>query len=42
MFRGSGNRFFGDPGEKKPLRLIDAQTVGDGLVYLAYEVVRAP
>jgi dihydrofolate reductase len=28
---GSGKRLFGDTSEKKPLQLVDAQTVGDGV-----------
>jgi dihydrofolate reductase len=38
---GAGERMFGETGGIKPMRLIDVQTVGDGLVRLAYEVVRA-
>ena len=37
---GAGERFFGETSRKQPLRLIDTRTIGDGLVYLAYEVVR--
>jgi len=37
---GAGERFFGEIGDKKPMRLLDTQTIGEGLVYLAYEVVR--
>jgi dihydrofolate reductase len=37
---GAGERFFGETGEKKPMRLIETKTIGDGLVYLAYEPVR--
>jgi dihydrofolate reductase len=37
---GAGGRFFGETGEKKPMRLIETKRIGDGLVYLAYEVVR--
>jgi dihydrofolate reductase len=39
---GAGERMFGESGGMKPMRLIDVQTVGDGLVRLAYEVLRAP
>jgi dihydrofolate reductase len=39
---GAGARMFGENGGMKPMRLIDVKTVGDGLVRLAYEVVRAP
>ncbi|MCW3021921.1 MAG: deaminase/reductase [Conexibacter sp.] len=37
---GAGERLFGDTSDKKPLRLLDARTVGDGLAYLTYELVR--
>ncbi|MFG2480508.1 dihydrofolate reductase family protein [Streptomyces fagopyri] len=37
---GTGERFFGETGDKKPMRLINARTVGDSLVLLAYELVR--
>jgi dihydrofolate reductase len=34
---GSGKRLFGDPGEKKKLRLVDSKTVGDdGVLILTY------
>jgi dihydrofolate reductase len=36
---GAGGRFFGETGERKPMRLLEAKTVGEGLVYLAYELV---
>jgi dihydrofolate reductase len=36
---GAGERLFGETSEMKPMRLIDTKTIGDGLVYLAYEVV---
>jgi dihydrofolate reductase len=36
---GGGERFFGEISNKKPLRLVDAQTIGDGLAFLTYEVV---
>jgi dihydrofolate reductase len=38
---GGGQRLLGDTGEKRPLRLIGTTRVGDGLVSLAYELVRA-
>jgi dihydrofolate reductase len=31
---GSGKRLFGETSEKKPLRLVDSKTVGDGVVIL--------
>jgi dihydrofolate reductase len=37
---GAGERLFGDTTDKKPMRLLDARTVGDGLAYLTYELVR--
>jgi dihydrofolate reductase len=39
---GAGQRLFGDTTDKKPLRLLDTRTVGDGLAYLTYELVREP
>jgi dihydrofolate reductase len=38
---GAGERLFGETREQKPMRLLDARTVGDGLAYLTYELVRA-
>ena len=37
---GAGERLFGETSEKKPMRLVDTKTVGDGLVCLNYEFVR--
>jgi len=37
---GSGKRLFGDTSDKKPLRLTDSKTVGDGVTILVYEPVR--
>ena len=37
---GSGERLFGEATDKMPMRLLEARTVGDGLAYLTYEVVR--
>jgi dihydrofolate reductase len=37
---GAGKRLFGETGEQKPLRVADVKTVGNGLVFLTYEVVR--
>jgi dihydrofolate reductase len=37
---GAGERLFGETGDKKPLRLLNTGTVGDGLASLTYEVVR--
>ena len=36
---GTGKRLFGDPGEKKTLRLVDSKVVGDGVVILTYAPV---
>jgi dihydrofolate reductase len=37
---GAGDRLFGETSEKKPMRLVDAQTLGDGIAFLTYELVR--
>jgi dihydrofolate reductase len=37
---GAGERLFGATTDKKPMRLLDARTIGDGLAYLTYEMVR--
>ena len=37
---GTGKRLFGDPGEKKTLRLVDSKVVGDGVVILTYATAR--
>jgi len=37
---GAGKRLFGETSDKKPLRLVDNKTVGDGLAFLTFEVVR--
>jgi dihydrofolate reductase len=37
---GTGERLFGETSDKKSMRLLDTRTVGDGLAYLTYEVVR--
>ncbi len=34
---GAGERLFGETGGQKPVRLIDIQTIGDGLALLTYE-----
>ena len=38
---GAGERLFGETSDKMPLRLVANRTVGDGLAYVTYEVVRA-
>jgi dihydrofolate reductase len=37
---GAGERFFGEPSDKRPMRLIDTETIGNGLVFLTYEFAR--
>jgi dihydrofolate reductase len=37
---GAGERLFGETSDKKPMRLVDTQTLGDGVVILTYEAVR--
>jgi dihydrofolate reductase len=39
---GAGARLFGETSDKKPMRLVDTQTVGDGIAILTYEPVRDP
>ena len=36
---GAGERLFGETSDKKPMRLVDTKTIGDGLVYLTYQLV---
>jgi len=38
---GAGERLIGETSDKVPLRLVANQTIGNGLAYLAYQVVRA-
>jgi dihydrofolate reductase len=33
---GAGKRLFGEVGEKKPLKLVESRTVGDGIALLTY------
>jgi dihydrofolate reductase len=35
---GAGERLFGETTGKKPMRLVDTKTIGQGLVYLTYEL----
>jgi dihydrofolate reductase len=35
---GTGKRLFDEVSDKQSMRLLDTRTVGDSLVYLAYEV----
>jgi hypothetical protein len=37
---GAGERVFGETSNKNPLRLVDTKTIGDGLTYVSYEMVR--
>jgi dihydrofolate reductase len=37
---GDGERLFGATSDKKPMRLIESETIGDGLAHLTYEFVR--
>jgi dihydrofolate reductase len=38
---GAGDRLFDEISDKTPLRLVNATTIGDGLAFVTYEVVRA-
>jgi len=38
---GAGERLFGETGDKKPMRLLDTQTLDDGVAILTYEARRA-
>jgi hypothetical protein len=37
---GAGERLFGETSDKKPMRLVDTRTVGEGLAHLTYKLVR--
>ena len=37
---GAGERLFDEISHPKPMRLLDARTIGEGLAYLTYEFVR--
>jgi dihydrofolate reductase len=37
---GAGERLFGETTARKPTRLVDSRTIGDGLAFLTYEFVR--
>jgi dihydrofolate reductase len=37
---GAGDRLFGVTSGQKPLRLVDAATIGDGLAFLTYQVAQ--
>ena len=38
---GAGQRLFGETSDKKAMRLLGTRPIGDGLIQLTYEVVRA-
>src|SRR3954466_5391058 len=37
---GAGERLFGETSDKKPMRLLDSRTLGEGVAFLMYERVR--
>jgi dihydrofolate reductase len=37
---GAGERLFGETSGRKPIRLVGSRTVGQGLAFLTYEIVR--
>jgi len=37
---GAGERLFGETSDKKPMRLLNARTIGNGIAYLIYQPVR--
>ena len=37
---GAGQRIFGETTAKKPMRLVSTRTLGDGLAFLTYELVK--
>ena len=37
---GAGERLFGETSGRKPLRLVDTTTIGDGLAFVTYTFVR--
>jgi dihydrofolate reductase len=37
---GAGGRLFGETSDKKPLRLVHVQTIGDSLAFLTYQRVQ--
>lgn len=37
---GAGERLFGETSDKKTIRLLNTRTVGNGLAFLTYELVR--
>jgi dihydrofolate reductase len=37
---GAGKRLFGETSDQKPMRLVNTTTIGDGLAFVTYEVLR--
>jgi hypothetical protein len=37
---GAGERLFGQTSGKKPMRLVDTKTIGDGLAFLTHQLIR--
>jgi dihydrofolate reductase len=37
---GAGERLFGEVSHRKPMRLVETKTIGDGLAFLTYDFVR--
>jgi dihydrofolate reductase len=37
---GAGERLFGETGDQKPMRLVDARSIGESLAFVAYQPVR--
>jgi dihydrofolate reductase len=37
---GAGERLFGETSDRKPMRLVDTQTIDGDIAYLTYEAVR--
>jgi hypothetical protein len=37
---GAGERLFPETSAAKPVRLVDAQAIGDGIAFLSYEPAR--
>jgi hypothetical protein len=37
---GADERLFGETADNKPMRLLETRTVGEGLAYLTYKIVR--
>ncbi|MCU1465014.1 MAG: bifunctional deaminase-reductase domain protein [Actinomycetia bacterium] len=37
---GAGERLFGETSDERPVRLVDVRTIGDGLAFVTYELVR--